>query len=64
MKIKINGMTCQHCAMTVLNATQPFASDQPKVDLLAGNVSFTPREGFDEQEYALAIDELGFEVAK
>ena len=33
-------------------------------DLLAGNVSFTPREGFDEQEYALAIDELGFEVAK
>lgn len=64
MNVKISGMTCQHCAMSVTNATRPFASDEPKVDLAAGDVSFTPIEGFSEEQYAQAIDDIGFEVAK
>ncbi len=64
MKIKIDGMTCQHCAKSVIQATTPFAKDTPQVDLEAGTVEFEPVEGFSETDYAEAIDELGYEVVK
>lgn len=64
MRVKINGMSCQHCVQSVLNATLPFAQDTPQIDLSSGFVDFVPVDGFDETEYAQVIDELGYEVAK
>ncbi|HEV7368306.1 heavy-metal-associated domain-containing protein [Arenibaculum sp.] len=61
LKLKVDGMTCGHCAQTVTRAVEAVpAVERALVDLKAGEVSV---EG-DAEETAVrrAIEDAGYDV--
>lgn len=60
-KLKIDGMTCAHCALTVTQAVEAVPSvDHVLVDLKAGEV--TVEGNADEAAVRHAIKDAGYDV--
>lgn len=62
MTIKVQGMSCQHCEMSVKKLTKEFAKGPVEVDLQGGSVIFEPKEDFDRALYAKALEDIGFDA--
>jgi copper chaperone len=61
--LKVKGMSCQHCVMSVTKAlTQLEGIENVKVDLQRGEVRFDNREGVVSDRISKAIEEAGYEV--
>ena len=61
LKLKVDGMTCGHCAQTVTKAVEGLPSvERALVDLAAGEV--TVEGAADEDAVRRAIEEAGYEV--
>jgi copper chaperone len=61
--LKVKGMSCQHCVMSVTKAlTQLEGIENVKVDLQRGEVRFDNREGVASDRISKAIEEAGYEV--
>ncbi len=64
-KIKINGMSCQHCAIAVtkaLNAVEGIKNVQ--VDLGSGVASFEEEHNIDAQIIAAAVQKAGYDIVE
>jgi copper chaperone len=62
-KIKIQGMSCQHCVMAVTKSLGkiPGVKDV-KVDLAKGEAVFENTQGASPETIRKAVDEAGFKV--
>ena len=61
LELKVNGMTCNHCAMAVTRALQELdPAAEVKVDLPAGKVQVRTKAAAGD--VAAAIVEAGYEV--
>jgi len=60
--IKVKGMSCQHCVMSVTKALSAIDGlENVKVDLLKGEASFDEAKPVDSEIIRKAIDKIGFE---
>ena len=61
--LKIEGMTCGHCAMSVTKELSklPGAADV-KVDFAAASAQVTVDESVTEADIAAAVDEAGYKL--
>lgn len=60
--IKVKGMSCQHCVMSVTKALSAIDGlENVKVDLLKGEASFDEVKPVDSEIIRKAIDKIGFE---
>jgi copper chaperone len=64
-KVKIQGMTCQHCVMAVTKAlgSLPGVKDL-KVDLVKGEATFQNAQNVSREEVRRAVEDAGFQVAE
>lgn len=61
LELKVNGMTCNHCAMAVTRALKELdPAAEVQVDLPAGRVQVQTKAAAGE--VAAAITEAGYEV--
>jgi copper chaperone len=61
LKLKVDGMTCVHCAQTVTKAVEAVPSvDRAVVDLKAGEVSVEGKA--DERSVRQAIEDAGYTI--
>lgn len=62
-KIKVIGMSCQHCVNHVTNALQIIPGvTNVKVDLQSGEVSFDKPDSVTMDQIANAVKEAGYEI--
>jgi copper ion binding protein len=64
-KIKIKGMTCQHCVMSVTKAlgTLPGVKNL-KVDLVKGEAAFENTQNVSRDSLRKAVEDAGYTVAE
>jgi copper chaperone len=63
--LKVKGMSCNHCVMTVTKALNKLDGIQNvKVDLPKGEVSFDNTKSLAPDKVEKAITDAGYEVAK
>ena len=63
-KIKVEGMTCNHCKMNVENGIKSVAGvSATNIDLLTGEV-IIEGENVDLQAVKRAVDGLGYKVVE
>ena len=63
MTIKVKGMTCQHCVMSVKKALGKLEGIQNvEVDLQQAEVRFDNAKGVASDRVKKAIEEAGYEV--
>jgi copper chaperone len=63
-RVKIQGMSCQHCVMAVTKALSKIGGlNDVKVDLGKGEASFENASGVSQEKISQAIEEAGFKVA-
>ncbi len=63
-KVKIQGMSCQHCVMAVTKALNKIEGlKDVKVDLEKGEASFENSRRVPSAKIQQAIEEAGFKVA-
>ena len=63
-KVKIQGMSCQHCVAAVTQAlTKIGGLKDVKVDLERGEASFENEGQVPREKISLAIEEAGFKTA-
>ena len=63
--IKIKGMSCQHCVMTVTRALGAVNGVKDvKVDLKSGVATYTEEKAVDPMVVAAAIKTAGYEVVE
>ena len=63
-KVKIQGMSCQHCVMAVTKALSKIGGLRDvKVDLGKGEASFENSDQVSREKITQAIEEAGFKVA-
>ncbi len=61
--VKVKGMTCNHCVMSVTKAVSSIAgTSNVKVDLLSGQASWDEAAPVDVAAVKKAIEKIGFEV--
>ena len=62
-KIKVSGMTCNHCVAHVTKALEglPGVNDV-KVSLEAGDASFEKPDAVSMDEVKKAVEEVGYQV--
>jgi len=61
--IKVKGMSCNHCKMSVTKALESIPGiANVQVDLLSGAVSFTETAPVDQTAVKEAIIKIGFQV--
>jgi len=61
--LKVKGMSCQHCVMSVTQALGQFGGIQNvQIDLAKGEVRFDNREGVAPEQIEKAITDAGYEV--
>jgi copper chaperone len=62
-KIKIQGMTCQHCVMSVTKAlgTLPGVKNL-RVDLVKGEAAFENTQNISRDSLRKAVEEAGYTV--
>ncbi|MFA4836942.1 MAG: heavy metal-associated domain-containing protein [Dehalococcoidia bacterium] len=64
-KIKVNGMSCQHCVKHVTEALQKMPGvKNVKVDLKSGEATFDKPDKVTMDEVAKAIEKAGYEVGR
>ena len=64
-KVKIEGMSCQHCVMAVTKALESIPGVKNlKVDLAKGEASFENSQNAAREEIRKAVEEAGFAVAE
>jgi len=62
-KIKITGMSCNHCVMAVTKALKGIEGiEDVSVDLKAGEATFEETKSVDPEVIKQKISEAGFEV--
>jgi copper chaperone len=63
--LKVKGMSCNHCVMSVTKALGKIEGIQNvKVDLPKGEVSFDNTKALEPEKVERAITDAGFEVVK
>jgi len=63
--LKVKGMSCQHCVMSITKALTKLEGIQNvKVDLQKGEVSFDNTKSLGSEKIEKAISDAGYEVAK
>jgi copper chaperone len=63
--LKVKGMSCNHCVMSVTKALGKLEGLQNvKVDLQKGEVSFDNTKSLGSEKFEKAITDAGYEVAK
>ncbi len=63
-KIKVQGMSCQHCVMAVTKALNQIGGlKDVKVDLGKGEASFENTGQVSPEKISRAIEEAGFKAA-
>jgi copper chaperone len=63
-KVKIQGMSCQHCVMAVTKALNKIGGlKEVKVDLDKGEASFLNEGKISREKIGQAIAEAGFKVS-
>jgi copper chaperone len=61
--IKVKGMSCQHCVMSVTKALNQLEGVQDiQVDLAKGEVRFDNTKGITSNRIEKAIKDAGYEV--
>lgn len=61
--LKVKGMSCQHCVMSITKALGQVGGIQSvQVDLAKGEVRFDNREGVASDQIEKAIVDAGYEV--
>lgn len=61
--LKVKGMSCQHCVMSVTKAlNQVEGIESVQVDLAKGEVRFDNRKEVPSNRIVKAIEDAGFEV--
>jgi copper chaperone len=64
-KIKIKGMTCQHCVMSVTKALGSITGIKNlKVDLVKGEATFENTQKVTGEAIRKAVEEAGYTVAE
>jgi len=64
-KIKIQGMTCQHCVMSVTKALGSIPGIKNlRVDLVKGEATFENTQNASWQSIRKAIEEAGYRVGE
>jgi copper chaperone len=62
-KIKIQGMTCQHCVMSVTKALGMIPGLKSlKVDLVKGEATFETSQKVSPERIRQVVEEVGYEV--
>ncbi|MBI5966246.1 MAG: heavy-metal-associated domain-containing protein [Deltaproteobacteria bacterium] len=62
-RIKIQGMTCQHCVMSVTKALGSIPGIKNlRVDLVKGEATFENAQNASRQSIRKAIEEAGYKV--
>lgn len=61
-KIKVTGMSCQHCINHVTKALEDAKLKNVKVDLEAGEATFDNPGSITMEDIEKAIDEAGYGV--
>jgi len=60
--IKVKGMSCQHCVMSVTKALSAIDGlENVSVDLLKGEAAFEEKNPVDPEVIKKAIEKIGFE---
>jgi copper ion binding protein len=63
-KIKIKGMTCQHCVMSVTKALGALPGVKNlKVDLAKGEAAFENTQNISRDSLRKAVEDAGYTVA-
>jgi len=60
MILKVEGMSCQHCAARVQKALEAAGAKEVKVDVAKGEAAFEA-EG-DRQDYIDAVEDAGYDA--
>ena len=61
--LKVKGMSCQHCVMSVTKALHQIEGiENPQVDLAKGEVRFDNKKEVPSGRIVKAIEDAGFEV--
>ncbi|MGB5219201.1 MAG: heavy metal-associated domain-containing protein [Smithella sp.] len=64
-KIKINGMSCQHCAMAVTKALAAVEGiKNVQVDLNSGVATFEGENNVDAKIIAAAVKKAGYDIVE
>jgi len=64
-KIKIQGMTCQHCVMSVTKALGMISGLKGiKVDLVKGEATFENTQKVSPESIRKAVEEAGYKVGE
>lgn len=64
-KVKIQGMTCQHCVMTVTKALEKIPGlKNVKVDLDKGEATFENTQNVSWENIHQAVEEAGYKVVE
>ena len=62
-KLRIQGMTCQHCVMSVTKALGSIPGIRSlKVDLVKGEATFENTQDIPMQNIRKAVEEAGYKV--
>ena len=62
--LKVEGMTCSNCALTVSKYLNKQGLQQVKVNALDGDVSFETEEDFSKEKISKGIEGLGYKVVE
>ena len=63
LKLRVEGMTCNHCVMTVKRAVMNVQGvKEAEVSLSEGIVVIKADEGIDEENIKRAIEQAGYRV--
>ncbi len=63
IELKVEGMTCNHCTMTVKRAVMSVEGvDSAEVSLETGLVKIKAQDGVSEEEIKRAIESAGYRV--
>lgn len=62
MELKVEGMSCKHCAMKVKNALGELKLKKVNIDLENGLVTFKENKKVTIEEITKAIEEAGYQV--
>jgi copper chaperone len=61
--LKVKGMSCQHCVMSITKALNQLEGiENPQVDLTKGEVRFDNRTEVPSSRIVKAIEDAGFDV--
>ncbi len=62
--IKVNGMSCTNCALTIDKYLKEQGLEEVKVNFIGGDVSFQKQENIDLSQIEKGISKLGYSVQK